>query len=91
MDTRQNGTSWQEKEEFEKTHVNCLVARVLQYWTSKGNKFYSIQNRFFRGKLGARIILMEAENVQSLVLDVVNLPESDSGTQLPPKNLFWVL
>jgi hypothetical protein len=21
----------------------------LQYWTSKGNKFYSIQNRFFRG------------------------------------------
>jgi len=31
--------------------------------------------------LGARIILMEAKNVQSLVLDIVNLPESDSGTQ----------
>ena len=30
MDTRQNGTSWQEKEEFEKTHVNRLVARVLE-------------------------------------------------------------
>ena len=28
---------------------------------------------------------MEAKNVQSLVLDIVNLPESDSGTQLPPK------
>ncbi len=21
----------------------------VQYWTSKGNKFYSAQNRFFRG------------------------------------------
>jgi len=31
---------------------------------------------------------MEAKNVQSPVLDIVNLPESDSGTQLPPKNLF---
>ena len=30
MDTRQNGTSWQEKEEFEETHANRLVARVLE-------------------------------------------------------------
>jgi len=28
---------------------------------------------------------MEAKNVQSLVLDIINLPESDSSTQLPPK------
>jgi len=26
-----------------------VTLSLVQYWTSKGNKFYSIQNRFFRG------------------------------------------
>jgi len=39
----------------------------------------------FLGAIGCQ------DHSHGLVLDVVNLPESDSGTQLPPKNLFWVL
>jgi len=60
----------------------------VQYWTSKGNKFYNTQNRFFWGQLGARITLREVNNIQNQALDIFSLHKNDPGTQLPLKNLF---
>jgi len=74
------------------SHNNTIQNLRDEYSTGQAKATNFIASKIdFLGQLGASIILMEAKNVQSLVLDIVNLPESDSGTQLPPKNLFKVL